>query len=184
MGHSLPTWSCFCIYSYNLCLLAESAVSNIHNNYLFEETGEPCLRGLPGAWRQGLKRLMTCPSQSCSASTLAVQSVRCSKPSFSNTSLKSHAKAVVFIHQFCFFFLVTLTWDNCSYCLIFCTQQEDGIKNSSNTFKAVECLLLIAYFFFSNSLNDQHCWCIKTTYASSHVYICFTAKQTLIILHF
>lgn len=104
MGHSLPTWSCFCIYSYNLCLLAESAVSNIHNNYLFEETGEPCLRGLPGAWRQGLKRLMTCPSQSCSASTLAVQSVRCSKPSFSNTSLKSHAKAVVFIHQFCFFF--------------------------------------------------------------------------------
>lgn len=106
MGHSLPTWSCFCIYSYNLCLLAESAVSNIHNNYLFEETGEPCLRGLPGAWRQGLKRLMTCPSQSCSASTLAVQSVHCSKPSFSNTSLKSHAKAVVFILQFCFFFFV------------------------------------------------------------------------------
>ena len=104
MGHPLPTWSCFCIYSYNLCLLAESAVSNIHNNYLFEETGEPCLRGLPGAWRQGLKRLMTCPSQSCSASTLAVRSVRCSKPSFSNTSLKSHAKAVDSYTRFFFFF--------------------------------------------------------------------------------
>ena len=110
MGHSLPTWSCFCIYSYNLCLLAESAVSNIHNNYLFEETGEPCLRGLPGAWRQGLKRLMTCPSHSCSASTLAVQSVHCSKPSFSNTSLKSHAKAVVFILQFCFFLFFGYTY--------------------------------------------------------------------------
>lgn len=145
MGHPLPTWSCFCIYSYNLCLLAESAVLNIHNNCLFEETGEPCLRGLPGAWRQGLKRLMTCPSQSCSASTLAVQSVCCSKPSFSNTSLKSHAKPVDSYTRFFFvFFFVTLTWDNCSYCLIFCTQQEDGIKSSSNTFKAVECLLLIA----------------------------------------
>ena len=49
-----------------------------------------------------------------------------------------------YIHTPVFFFLVTLTWDNFSYCLRFHTQQEDGIKNSSKAFKSGECLLLIA----------------------------------------
>lgn len=44
MGYSSPsTFSCFCIYPYNLYLLAESKIS-IHNNYFFEKTMEHCIK--------------------------------------------------------------------------------------------------------------------------------------------
>ena len=100
IGRSLPTLSWFCTYSCDLHLLAESTISNLHNNCFFEKTGEHCLRGLPGAWRQGLKRLMTRPGWSCAASTSAVPSTA-ARPAHADTSLKSHAKAIVFIHHCC-----------------------------------------------------------------------------------
>lgn len=45
MGHFSPTtFSYFCAYPYNLHLLAESKISNIHNNYFFGKTVEHCIK--------------------------------------------------------------------------------------------------------------------------------------------
>lgn len=130
MGHSSPTLSCLCIYPNNLFLLTkvkfETSMIMISLRRLWS---------IVSTCRQNLKGLMTQPSWSCSARSSAM-SATAARPACSNTSLESHAKVIVFIH----FFLI-LTWNNCPYCLRSCTWQGE-MKSSSNTFKAVECLLV------------------------------------------
>lgn len=131
MGHSPPPLSCFCIYPYNLHHLAESKISNIHNNYFFEKTGEHCLQEVflkPGgkaweAWWLAQAGAAQAALQLCHPLRQTV---------CSNTSLKWHTKVIVFIYLF-FGGGLHLTSNNCSYCLRSCTQQEGEIKISSNS---------------------------------------------------